>query len=75
MSILLLIVIDLIVAPIDTIIYIEWINGLKNYKFLSGAIICPLIIIPFYFIPFLIYKYKGLITFKNTDLSQKILLY
>ena len=74
MSILLLIVIDLIVAPLDTIIYIEWINGLKNYKFLSGAIICPLIIIPFYFIPFLIYKYKGLITFKNTDLSQKNLI-
>ena len=74
MSIFLLIVIDLLVAPLDTIIYIQWINSLKNYKLLSGAIICPFIIIPFYFIPFLIYKYKGLLTCKSTNLSQKKLI-
>jgi hypothetical protein len=53
MSILFLIVIDLIVSPLDTIIYIQWINSLKNYKLLSGSIICPLIIISFYLVTFL----------------------
>ena len=63
----------LILTPIDSIVYIQWINSLMNYKWLSGAIVYPLIGTLFFYIPLVWYKKKGLITDENTNLEQKYL--
>jgi len=63
----------LILTPIDSIVYIQWINGLMNYKWLSGAIIYPFIGTLFFYLPLIWYRKKGLITEENTNLEQKYL--
>jgi drug/metabolite transporter (DMT)-like permease len=63
----------LILTPIDSIVYIQWINGLMNYKWLSGAIIYPFVGTLFFYIPLIWYRKKGLITEENTNLEQKYL--
>ena len=63
----------LILTPVDSIVYIQWINSLMNYKWLSGAIVFPLIGTVFFFVPLIWYKKKGLLTPESTDLGQKYL--
>ena len=63
----------IILTPIDSIVYIQWINGLINYKWLSGAIIYPLVGTLFFYVPLIWYRKKGLIAEENTNLEQKYL--
>lgn len=63
----------LILTPIDSIIYIQWINSLINYKWLSGAIVFPLIGTLFFYAPMLWYKWKGQLTKESRDIHQKYL--
>lgn len=63
----------LILTPIDSIIYIQWINSLINYKWLSGAIVFPIIGALFFYVPMLYYKSKGKLTRESRDIHQKYL--
>jgi hypothetical protein len=63
----------LVLTPIDSIIYIQWINSLINYKWLSGAIVFPIIGALFFYVPMLWYKKKGLLTRESRDIHQKFL--
>ena len=73
MSLLFSMISYLILTPVDSIVYIQWINSLMNYKWLSGAIVFPLIGTVFFFVPLIWYKKKGLLTSESTDLAQKYL--
>lgn len=63
----------LVLTPIDSIIYIQWINSLINYKWLSGAIVFPIIGTLFFYVPMLWYKKNGLLTRESCDIHQKYL--
>lgn len=64
----------LILTPIDSIVYIQWINGMINYKWLSSAIVFPAIGALFFYVPYLWDKGRGYIKPESTDLKRKYLV-
>lgn len=74
-TLLLAIIYYVLLIPIDSIAYIQWINELVNYKWLASSIIFPFIsILSFGSITFY-FKIKQKLLPNNIDISQKKLFY
>lgn len=57
----------LMITPIDAILYLQWINTMQNYTWVSGAIIYPMFGFLFFAIPTLIMKNKKYILNKMSQ--------
>jgi drug/metabolite transporter (DMT)-like permease len=74
-QLLLAIIYYVLLIPMDSIAYIQWINALINYKWLASSIIFPLIsILSFGSVTFY-FKIKHKLHANNIDISQKKLFY
>ena len=61
----------LILTTVDSIIYIQWINSINNYKWIISAILFPLLSSILLYMPVILYRLKGHLFKENIDLSQK----
>lgn len=61
----------LIITPIDSILYLQWINAMVNYKWMAGAVIFPFVGLMFFALPtlWLIYKHTININYPKKELA------
>jgi len=59
----------IVLTPVDSILYIQWVNAMTNYKWLGGAVLFPLVGSLFFALPLVYYKTSG--DPHSTDMRKK----